>query len=230
MKNRKYRAAMRKVKKKIGLISIVIFLLFHIVVLLKLPAGRSLHPGLQAASNPLRLLTQSSVGADDTSFSGLLPFSTTGRWFPPAIGRTELIGREAEQDTPSIFVSVRAGGAVSQNTARPQNFWLDELIEKIWSIESGGRTDCPDGDNGEAIGPLQIHPCALEDVNRRYGTNFVREDLRNIKTAKIVAKLYISYWFEANKQEIAARIFNGGPRGWRKRTTDEYWEKVKGIE
>ena len=129
-----------------------------------------------------------------------------------------------------------AGGLVSPDAVnRPPNFnsegrdWLDELIEKIRLVESSGRANPPDGDGGEATGPLQIHQCVLDDVNERYGRKFVRADLRDVKTAKLIARLYIEMWMEKHKEEIGARIFNGGPRGWRKKSTDSYWEKINGL-
>jgi len=107
--------------------------------------------------------------------------------------------------------------------------WLDELIEKIWLKESSGRLKPPDGDGGAAVGPLQIHKKAIDDVNKFYGTKYTLDDVRQIAPAKEVARLYVTLWLEKHKEEIAARIYNGGPRGWRKKSTDEYWEDVKKL-
>ncbi len=163
-------------------------------------------------------------------------FSLPAGGVPPAdlqVDSNQLI-RAADKITPPET----AGGLALWKDAvnRPLNFnderrdWPDELIEKIWQVESGGRINPPDGDGGEAIGPLQIHQGVLDDVNKRYGTKFCREDLRNLKTAKLIARLYISMWMEEHKEEIAARIFNGGPRGWRKKSTDSYWENIQGVK
>jgi len=105
--------------------------------------------------------------------------------------------------------------------------WLDELIEKVWRVESGHRLDPPVGDGGEAVGPLQIHKCVIDDVNRHWQTSFSYADRRDLQKSKRIAKLYIAMWFDIHKQEIAARIYNGGPRGWQKKTTDVYWQKIQ---
>ena len=120
-----------------------------------------------------------------------------------------------------------AGGQVRRDTTRPPDYWLDELIEKIWQVESSGRLNPPDGDSGEAAGPLQIHKCVIDDVNRRYGMDFSYADRRDLDKSKQIAKLYVTMWLEFHKQEIAARIFNGGPRGWQKKSTDAYWLKIQ---
>jgi len=137
----------------------------------------------------------------------------------------------AKQDTGDneihIFSPTAAGPSIWAN-GPPENDWLDPLLDKIWSVESDGRLAPPDGDGGEAIGPLQIHQCVLDDVNEYYGTKIKRFHLRDIVIAKIIARLYIEMWMDRHKEEIAARIFKGGPRGWQSKSTDKYWRKING--
>jgi len=104
--------------------------------------------------------------------------------------------------------------------------FLTELLDDIWRVESSGRISCKPGDGGAAFGPMQIHADVLIDVNTRYDTNFTQADCLNITTAKQIAAMYITMWMEQYKSEIAARIYNGGPRGWRRRSTDKYWVKI----
>jgi hypothetical protein len=126
-------------------------------------------------------------------------------------------------------IKTQSEGPAAIESRRPFSYdWLDELLNNIWAIESGGRTNPPDGDAGQAIGPLQIHKEVLLDVNRHYGTKFTINDLREIEKAKLVARIYIEMWMDRHKEEIAARIFNGGPRGWQSKNTDEYWSKING--
>ena len=144
-----------------------------------------------------------------------------------------------------------AGGQVCRDTARPPDYlidhavddtiddtiddtvddtvddWLGTLIQRLWIIESGGRLDPPDGDGGLAVGPLQLHKCVIDDVNRYWRTNFSYADRRDLHKSKQIARLYVTMWLDIHKQEIAARIYNGGPRGWQKKTTDEYWQKIR---
>lgn len=126
--------------------------------------------------------------------------------------------------------------------------WLGDLIDKIRQVELGGgknnhgltriNTDLISaesaaennvltGDNGKAFGPLQIHQGVITDINRYYGANYRIRDTCDIESAKEIARLYITMWMEINREEIAARIFNGGPRGWRKTETDCYWAKIQ---
>ena len=107
--------------------------------------------------------------------------------------------------------------------------WLDELIEKIYLVESGGRANPPAGDGGRAAGAMQLHRCVVDDVNFYYGENFSYADRNDVEKAKQMARLYITHWLGVHKEEIAARIYNGGPRGWQKKQTDTYWGKIKAI-
>ena len=108
------------------------------------------------------------------------------------------------------------------------NPWLDDLLEKIRFVESGGSTSLAiNGDNGRAGGPLQIHPCVVDDVNFYCDTNYTYADRYDLEKAKEIARLYINWWLKINREEIAARIWNGGPRGWEKESTEKYWEKVR---
>jgi len=174
-----------------------------------MPAGRFSPAGLQADNNPLTTGVYKIIQKEELSTH-------------------ELSGRAGRS---GIIISPKqAGGPVEPDAAihRPENYeWLDGLLDKIWTVESGRQLCPPDGDGGQAVGPLQIHCCVLEDVNMRYGTKFTRSDLREIKTARLIAQLYIRLWMNIYKEEIAARIFNGGPRGWRKKSTDAYWVKIQ---
>jgi len=117
--------------------------------------------------------------------------------------------------------------------------WLDKLIDKLCIVESGGplvfcrrqkRGQDAVGDDGEAAGPLQLHREAVDDVNRFYGVNFSYNDRQDPSQARQIAKLYMVMWLRVHRDELAARIFNGGPRGWEKDSTVNYWKKVEGLK
>ena len=189
-------------------VSCILFSIVVITTLLLTFAGRYTLAGLRIEKNRL-------TGAGDNTCQ--VPFAA-GRSAPPQSGRHF---KQSEQ---------RIAGSKELNAERytlnAADDWLDDLIEKIWYVESSGRANPPDGDGGQAAGPLQIHKAVVDDVNRYYKMNFSYRDRRDINKAKQIAKLYMQLWMEKHKEEIAVRIFNGGPRGWRKKSTDTYWTKI----
>ncbi len=104
------------------------------------------------------------------------------------------------------------------------------LAALIIGIESGGNNMAV-GDGGRSIGPLQIQAAVVADVNRRFKTSFTHAGMTNRADAVAVFDRYL--WIYAQPQRIGrdvtdedrARIWNGGPNGWRKPTTDAYAAK-----
>lgn len=85
------------------------------------------------------------------------------------------------------------------------------------------------GDKGYAYGLMQIHQCVIDDVNRVYKTSYAHTDAFDRELAIEIFKLYITIYateqrlgHEATPQDMA-RIWNGGPDGWQKDSTLEYW-------
>lgn len=99
-------------------------------------------------------------------------------------------------------------------------------------VESGG-DNFAIGDNGRAYGCLQIHEICVKDVNRIYGTNYVHEDAFHREKAIKICELYLSHYASEKRlgrvptAEDMARIWNGGPMGYKKSATENYWRKVK---
>lgn len=110
---------------------------------------------------------------------------------------------------------------------------IAKLIMALLAVESSGGNDYAIGDGGLAHGALQIHPCVVDDVNRIYGTNFRLSDRNNRAASIQMCELYLSYWASAQMLgrdptiEDMARIWNGGPDGWRKPTTLPHWHRVR---
>ncbi|MBC8481152.1 MAG: hypothetical protein H8D47_00605 [Planctomycetes bacterium] len=139
----------------------------------------------------------------------------------------EAVSEKLEVRSQKLEVGSQKLEVGSQKSDSPD--WLDELIEKIWFVESSGRISCPDGDGGSAGGPMQIHPDVIDDVNFYWGTDYTYADRYDLAKAKRIARLYIARWFEASREEIAARIYNGGPRGFEKESTEKYYRRIEGI-
>jgi hypothetical protein len=103
------------------------------------------------------------------------------------------------------------------------NTLIFTLLTAIHAVES----DCGLTSRNE----LQIRDICIEDVNRIYGTNYRKKDAYDLSTSRRIAWLYLDYWGKKAKTnpdyETLARIWNGGPNGWKKHSTLKYWKKVK---
>ena len=104
-------------------------------------------------------------------------------------------------------------------------------VEAIISVESSGNPAAI-GDNGRAIGILQIWDVVITDVNRAKGTSYTHRDALDPVKARAICRAYLSIYCTAKRlgraptMEDAARIWNGGPNGHRKAATVKYWQKV----
>lgn len=106
--------------------------------------------------------------------------------------------------------------------------------------------------NYRAIGAYQLHKIYVDDVNRilkgwkeQIGAQikeaggkglggwfvpYTYEDRWNRECSRDMVDVYLTYYNPSeaeNEFEAMARIHNGGPDGWKKESTKEYWEKVK---
>ena len=105
------------------------------------------------------------------------------------------------------------------------------LIAALIMVESGGRAHPPRGRDGE-VGPLQIRAVVVDDL-RRLGHQFTYEDRHDRAKSEEMCRLYLGHYATAERLgreptlEDMARIWNGGPRGYRKVSTKAYWRKVR---
>lgn len=101
------------------------------------------------------------------------------------------------------------------------------LIPALIAVESAGNPNAV-GDNGLAVGVLQIHKCVVDDVNRIMGKEqFTYSDRRDPEKSVLMCKIYLSHYGKGKTIEQLARIWNGGPRGDKKASTKKYWLGVK---
>lgn len=101
------------------------------------------------------------------------------------------------------------------------------LIAALIAVESAGDPRAV-GDGGRAIGCLQIHAGVIQDVNRRYGTQYDHAAARHPRHAANICRLYLAMYAPPGADtETLARIWNGGPRGHLKPATLRYWNKVQ---
>ena len=103
------------------------------------------------------------------------------------------------------------------------------LLDALIQVESRGDS-LTIGDNGKAVGVLQIRKCMVDDVNRilkrnnisyRYSYNDRWSRSKSIQMFDIYCKHY-----RLNTAEKMARCWNGGPKGMQNNITVTYWNKV----
>lgn len=111
---------------------------------------------------------------------------------------------------------------------------LGLLIAALIMVESSGN-DSAIGDDGRSVGPLGITEICRADVNRftKGHPYYTREDCFNRDKAVEMFHVYISHYCTRKRlgrdpqwQDVA-RIWNGGPDGWKESATLAYWEKVR---
>ena len=103
---------------------------------------------------------------------------------------------------------------------------LSNLITALMLVESSNN-DLAIGDQGRAIGCLQIHKAVVLDVNRITGSHYRHQDMTNRVQARAVCQAYLTHYGRGATTEQLARRWNGGPTGDRKSATEAYWAKVK---
>jgi len=104
---------------------------------------------------------------------------------------------------------------------------ISNLISALIIVESSGN-DMAIGDNGRAIGPLQIHKAVVLDVNRITGSHYQWQQMTNRSQARSVCEAYLKHYGKGCTTEQLARKWNGGgPAGDKKQATEAYWNKVR---
>lgn len=112
------------------------------------------------------------------------------------------------------------------------------LVEALIQVESQGN-DNAIGDKhleDKAYGCLQIRKPCVSDVNKIFGTNYTADQmLGNRQLSLWVFNKYMELYANVRKlgrpvtDEDRARIWNGGPTGYKRDSTIPYWEKVEKL-
>lgn len=110
------------------------------------------------------------------------------------------------------------------------------LLPLLIQVESGGN-NAAIGDNGNAVGCLQMWKICVDDVNRISGKHYTYKDRYDRQKSLEMAQIYLTHYgkhyekktgHKAN-MEVLARLFNGGPAGYKKKSTIKYWKKVERL-
>jgi hypothetical protein len=114
--------------------------------------------------------------------------------------------------------------AATAQAAPPASF-----LRALHIVETSGRTGAILGDNGKALGPLQIHRAYHADS--RVAGDYSR--VADLDYSKRVATAYLERYapaaWKAGDVETLARVHNGGPRGHLKPATKGYGARVKAL-
>ena len=107
------------------------------------------------------------------------------------------------------------------------------LVDALILVESGGNP-LAYNKKERACGCLQIRPIMLREVNRilrkqKADRRFSLEDRWDCGSSEEMFYIWRSYHHEDSSDEVIARCWNGGPRGWKKKSTQHYWAKVKKL-
>jgi hypothetical protein len=108
----------------------------------------------------------------------------------------------------------------------------ETLLDAIEQVESSGKgSNTPDGDNGKAIGPFQIHYVYWKDAVEydKSLANGTYQKCRDPFYARKVARAYLTRYGKGKTDLQMARIHNGGPQGHKKTATQDYSQKVQVV-
>jgi len=105
------------------------------------------------------------------------------------------------------------------------------LVDALILVESAGN---PNAFNKKenAVGCLQIRPVMVREVNRilRKQNNdkrFTKKDRWDCGLSREMFYIWCNYHHKVSNDEMIARNWNGGPKGYKKQSTEHYWHKVQ---
>lgn len=87
----------------------------------------------------------------------------------------------------------------------------DLLINQIIQVESNGNNNAI-GDNGRAIGCMQIHTIMVDEVNRISGLMYTYNDRYSQTKSIEMFNIYQEYWNPYKDLITALQIWNGGSK------------------
>lgn len=85
------------------------------------------------------------------------------------------------------------------------------------------------GDNGKAVGILQIWPIMVKEVNRVAGSAYTLEDRNDPKKSIEMFVLFQTYHNPQLKEEVALKLWNGGKKGMLNGRSNKYWNRYQRL-
>lgn len=111
---------------------------------------------------------------------------------------------------------------------------MNNVLAAIRIVESNNKPNAV-GDNGKAIGCYQIWRPYWQDAVEYSGLHGGYRDCFDCDYADLVVREYMKRYATEKRlgrpvtQQDIARIHNGGPNGYKKKSTEKYWQKVKKV-
>jgi len=110
----------------------------------------------------------------------------------------------------------------------------DYLLEALIQVESKGNENAV-GDkhlSRPSVGVLQLRPVMVREVNRilkkhKVKKKYTLEDRYSKEKSIEMFYIWQSYHHLNDSDEVIARCWNGGPKGWKRNSTLHYWNKVQ---
>ena len=108
------------------------------------------------------------------------------------------------------------------------------LVCALINVESRGNSKCL-GDlhlGSPSVGVLQIRPIMVREINRILkieGSEKRYKKKDRFSREKSIEMFYIwkNFHHKDDSDEVIARCWNGGPKGWKNIKTQHYWNKVQ---
>jgi hypothetical protein len=138
-----------------------------------------------------------------------------------------------------ILVGPLAAEALRPSADAPASTLNPNLWDATVAVESGGDPAAYNTTSG-ATGIAQIKAVCLADCNRiarlqGLDVQFAPADRWDAGKSRQMWELYLGYYGdkyvdetgESPTDEIYARMWKGGPTGWRKAATTGYWQRVQ---
>ena len=109
---------------------------------------------------------------------------------------------------------------------------LDVMLEVIKQVETRNQPKLI-GDGGRAFGVIQVHGIAVKEINRITRKNYKHKEMFDVEVASSFFKDYMkvcsAYYYRKEKkkatEEDLVRMWNGGYTGYKKPSTENYYEK-----
>ena len=110
----------------------------------------------------------------------------------------------------------------------------DYLLEALIQVESRGNENAV-GDkhlSRSSVGVLQIRPIMVREVNRilkkqNIKIKYTLDDRYSKDKSIEMFMIWRINHHPNDNDEVIARCWNGGPRGWKRKSTLHYWNKVQ---